>query len=294
LWIWTLIGFVGGSILAGRNLRAGEGDRKGARKLAVFVTLGGILGGAIRAHHVPLLADELAWLLSVAGWAVVWGGFSWLAYISFEPYLRRWWPHTLVSWTRLLAGHIRDPLVGRDLLVGALAGVLQTTIVLVQFELWGRSMTSPFLRPALDALQSPAWFASIVVFTVLSGLEFTLAGAAGLVLWRLIVRRTWIALAILTAAAVPLYAASASLSGALFAAVVILVALALLLRVGVLATVTMAIVGDATKYVPLTLDTQAWYFDQSLIVLLSISALAIYGFFVALAGRPAFGSMPTR
>jgi Protein kinase domain len=294
MWIWIVIGFIGGSILAGRNLRAGEGDRKGARKLAVFVALSGILGGAMRAHHVPLLADELAWLLSGAGWAVVWGGFSWLAYVSFEPYLRRWWPPTLISWTRLLAGHMRDPLVGRDLLVGALAGLLQTTIVIVQFELWGRSMTSPFLRPALDALQSPAWFASSVVFTVLTGLEFTLAGAAGLVLLRLIVRRTWIAIAILAAAAVPLYAVSPSPSGALFAAALILVALAVLLRVGVLATVTMAVVAEATKYLPLTLDTQAWYFGQSLIVLLSINALAIYGFFVALAGRPAFGSLPTR
>ena len=294
LWIWIVIAFIGGSILAGRNLRAGEGDRRGARKLAVFVALSGILGAAMRAHHVPLLADELAWLLSVAGWAVVWGGFSWLAYIGFEPYLRRWWPHTLVSWTRLLAGHMRDPLVGGDLLVGALAGLLQTTIVLVQFELWGRSMASPFLGPALDALQSPAWFASIGVFTALNGLQFTLAGGAGLVLLRLIVRRTWIAIAILAAAANPLYAVSASPSGALFAAALILIALAVLLRVGVLATVTMAVVAEATKYLPLTLEPQAWYFGQSLVVLLSINALAICGFFVALAGRPAFGSLPTR
>jgi hypothetical protein len=294
LWIWTLIGFIGGSILARRNLRAGEGDRKGARKLAVFVALGGILGGALRAHHVPSLADELAWLFSVTGWSVVWGAFCWLAYISLEPYLRRWWPHTLVSWTRLLAGRTRDPLVGRDLLVGVLAGLLLTTIMLIQFEVSGRSAPAVFLRPALDALQSSAGFASIVLFTVINGLQFTMAGVAGLVLLRLIVRRTWIAITILVASAVPLIEATASPTGTLFAIVLMLFGLTVLLRVGVLAYTTAAVVGGATRYLPLTLDTHAWYFGQSLIVLLLITALVAYGFLVALGGRPAFGVMEAK
>jgi serine/threonine-protein kinase len=47
----------------------------------------------------------------------------WLFYIALEPFVRRLWPETLVSWNRLLAGRWRDPLVGRDLLVGAVFGV---------------------------------------------------------------------------------------------------------------------------------------------------------------------------
>ena len=293
-WIWILIGFIAASILARRNLRAGEGDRGGARKLAVFVALSGILYSALRAHHVPSLADELAWLLSVTGWAVVWGGFSWLAYISFEPYLRRWWPTTLVSWTRLLEGRMRDPLVGRDLLVGALAGLLHSAIVLIQFEVSGRSAPAMHLEPALDALQSSASFASIALFTVLNGLQFTLAGIAGLVLLRLITRRTWIAITLLVAFTIPLFEAWASPMGAFFGVALSLFALAVLLRVGVLANATMVIVGFAMKSLPLTLDTNAWYFGQSLIVLLFITAMAIYGFLVALGGRPAFGVMETK
>jgi len=34
----------------------------------------------------------------------------WLFYIALEPYVRRLWPKTLVSWHRLLAGRFR----GRD------------------------------------------------------------------------------------------------------------------------------------------------------------------------------------
>ena len=45
------------------------------------------------------------------------------------------------------------------------------------------------------------------------------------------------------------------------------------------------------EWLPLTLDTQAWYFGQSLIVLSLIGALATYGFLVALGRRPAFGVM---
>jgi hypothetical protein len=292
--ISILVNLIAGSILARRNLRAGEGDRKGARKLAVFVVLSGILGGALRAHHVPSLGHELAWFLSVTGWSVVWGGFSWLAYISFEPYLRQWWPHTLVSWTRLLAGRMRDPLIGRDLLVGTVAGLLHTMVVLIQFEMSGRSAPAVFLRQALDALQSSTSFVGIVLLAVLNSVEFTLAGIAGLVLLRLILRRTWMAITVLVAFTIPLFEPSASPIGALVAVVLSLFWLAVLLRVGVLGSATMLIVADATKHLPLTLDTEAWYFGQSLIVLLLISALATYGFLLALAGRPAFGVMEAR
>ena len=60
---------------------------------------------------------------SAAGLALLWGGFTWLIYIGLEPYVRRVWPRTLISWTRLLSGQVRDPLVGRDVLIGMLVGV---------------------------------------------------------------------------------------------------------------------------------------------------------------------------
>src|SRR5262249_50848087 len=39
---------------------------------------------------------------------------------ALEPYLRRLWPEMIVSWVRFLDGRFRDPLVGRDILVGLL------------------------------------------------------------------------------------------------------------------------------------------------------------------------------
>ena len=48
----------------------------------------------------------------------------WVLYIALEPFVRRRWPQILVSWTRLLSGEWRDPLVACNVLVGCAFGVL--------------------------------------------------------------------------------------------------------------------------------------------------------------------------
>jgi hypothetical protein len=47
--------------------------------------------------------------------------------------------------------------------------------------------------------------------------------------------------------------------------------------------------GLLARGVVVTLDFDAWYVGTSFVTLLIVAALAIYGFTVALAGRPAFG-----
>src|SRR4029079_8452306 len=49
--------------------------------------------------------------------------FVWLLYVALEPHVRRIWPETMIGWSRLLAGSVRDPLVGRDVLVGVLVAI---------------------------------------------------------------------------------------------------------------------------------------------------------------------------
>ena len=51
-------------------------------------------------------------------------GLLWVLYLAVEPYVRRFWPATIVSWSRLMARQWRDPLVGRDILFGVALGVL--------------------------------------------------------------------------------------------------------------------------------------------------------------------------
>src|SRR5262249_45008564 len=67
----------------------------------------------------------------------------WLAYFALEPYARRLWPEALISWSRLLAGQFRDPMVGRDLLVGCVGGALGFLLL---------AQVLPYLAPRLLGL----------------------------------------------------------------------------------------------------------------------------------------------
>jgi hypothetical protein len=63
--------------------------------------------------------------LAVMGvcWTLFQAAFVWVLYIALEPFVRRRNPRLLITWTRLVSGEWRDPLVGRDVLVGCAAGL---------------------------------------------------------------------------------------------------------------------------------------------------------------------------
>jgi len=108
-----------GAMLARKNLHQGRGDRRGASRLAAFVFVAWAVAVFFGAHHVPTFG-ELGLFVEGLAWGIFLSCFFWVLYIALEPYVRRRWPATLVSWSRLLAGGFRDPLVGRDVLVGCL------------------------------------------------------------------------------------------------------------------------------------------------------------------------------
>jgi hypothetical protein len=109
-------------LLARRNLRLGRGDRKGAFAVCTFVSGMFLADFLIRGHHVSTFSDEYGHLVTMLAFALHWAAFAWILYVALEPYARRRWPHALIAWNRLLDGRLRDPLVGRDLLIGAVGG----------------------------------------------------------------------------------------------------------------------------------------------------------------------------
>ncbi len=288
-WVAILVGLLASAILAWRNLRAGEGDRKGAWRLSLFVCCGCAVGSGLRAHHVPSVVDEIAWLFGIAGWSILWGIFAWLAYVSSEPYVRRWWPQVLTSSARLLAGHGRDPLVGRHVLVGVVIGVFSAALLLLQLKVSGRQSVPVLRLSALESLASATTFGSLFLFALVIALLTTLIGMALLVALRLIAGRTSIAAALLVAFAVPVFAAELSPVDIVFGIIFTAFGLTVLLRIGLLAHSAAQIVMHTLTWMPLTLDGDAWYFGWSMIVLLAVAAFAGYGFFAALGGQPAFG-----
>jgi hypothetical protein len=125
---------VGAAVFAQRNVRAARGDRRGALRLSAFVFAAMVVSWFFAESHVATLW-EIALVVMALSWGLLVAGFCWLGYLAAEPLLRRRWPDVLVTWTRLLAGEFRDPLVGRDLLVGCSVGPLLAVIALASLLL---------------------------------------------------------------------------------------------------------------------------------------------------------------
>ena len=111
--------------------------------------------------------------------------------------LRRLWPRTLIAWTRVLSGQFNDPLVGRDVLVGILAGSLMVLASLLVIMTHEHTPAEVAIIPALHSLRSSRLCASRVVFLVLDSLQFSLGSFFLLLLFRVVLRRTWLAVVML-------------------------------------------------------------------------------------------------
>jgi len=288
-WVSVLLGSL---LVARRNLRLGRGDRKAALRLATFVLLTFFVSNVLSGHHVPVVGEFSLLLLDVS-WALLWAAAFWLLYVAIEPFVRRHWPDALVSWSRLISGRWNDPLVGRDLLVGA---VLAVALALSSELLW--FVPSPPSRPRAVPLVFGA--RGVIGGLIGAGAEELLFGFSMLfllVLLRALVKRTWLAAAILTllSAALGAAASAAILPGdprvfAAFSALASIAHLFVLIRFGVLATVLGGIFQHFFD-LPLTPDLSAFYAGPPLFALALVFALAVYGARRALSGRPASGRM---
>ena len=250
----------------------------------------------IRADHAATL-EEWPMMQGILAWTIWTGTFTWLVYMALEPYVRRKLPHTLIAWNRLLAGRVRDPMVGRDVLVGALAGAALFSIALLEVILppWCGAPAPAPIQPLISSLASArhvafflinnAWFYTSWNFEIL----FTV------VMFRSVFRRNWVAVALTSLVLVTAFTQSSSLPGApmplVLAATGLFVGILLyiLLRWGLLAALAMGLVLGGLSATPLTLDASSWYAGRSYFVLAACAALAIYGFVVSLGGKPMFG-----
>jgi hypothetical protein len=286
---------LGGALLARRNLHLGRGDRPGAFRLAAFVFAAWTVAWVFGAHHVPDF-QEIELFLEFLVWGSGLSFFTWLLYIGLEPYVRRRWPATLVSWSRLLAGGFRDPLVGRDVLAGCL--LCATTAALARLmwfvPLWlGYPPEQPTPGPNWQFLGSRTVIADISIILIGAPI-FWLATLFVLVLFRALMRKEWVA-AVTFVLLYTVFSAAQQTSFAPFAVVGDMIFLGLavffLIRFGLLTLVTNYIFYSVMQDFPLTLQSSVWYAGISLAGILLMAAIAFYAFYTSLGGRPAFGSV---
>jgi len=280
----------GGALLARRNLRLGRSDRRGAMRVAAFIFVCFMLSWVLATRHVRSISEYPLFIQGL-GQALFAAGLTWLIYIALEPLIRRRWPDSLIAWTRLLSGRFTDPLVGRVLLAGALLGVFGGILREVE-QLTRRTLeaTPPIPPFPWDlTLRGPRAVADHLVtgpaITMLIALGFALL----FFLLRAVLRKEWLATgAFVLIMAVLLEGGEliATAFGVVWAAALIFV----FLRFGLLALVFGNYFQHFLEF-PLTTDSSAWYAGTSLFLLLVLAALAVYGFRIALAGRPMFSGM---
>ena len=114
-------------LLARRDLRLGHGDRRGTfRAWALSFGLS-IVTWIVAPGHVNGL-EGTDRMFATLGTTLFWSSVTFVVYLALEPCVRRTWPVILITWSRLVSGRLRDPLVGRDLLVGTITGLFVSLI----------------------------------------------------------------------------------------------------------------------------------------------------------------------
>jgi serine/threonine-protein kinase len=282
---------VGAILLARRNLRLGRGDRRAARRVAFAVFYLGFFSSLFATHSFPSWSSLFFMVVSTA-FVVFFAVATWLVYLALEPYLRKVWPEMLISWSRLLSGRLLDPLVGKSILAGALGAV--AVLLFENLQILATSWLGlPEPRPryiSLDELRGVLMTVSSLLQTgigVLAGLWYVLI----LVLLGFLSRRRWVGglaflvVVVFLASAgsifygVPWFLAvpTAILTGAL----VILV----MIRFGILGFLTWGAVHGLLWSVPLLPDLASWHAFVTVIPLLAVVALSVYGFVASTRGR---------
>ncbi len=276
----------GACVLARRNWKLNRGDRRGAARLAAFTLCVNLAVKLCQASHVPEAA-EFQTLARISGQSLLVAVLFWLAYMALEPYVRRRWPQTLISWSRVLSGKLRDPVVGGDVLLGVffalIWGLLFATSVIV-FEKLG----TPPIDTSLQSLLGWRYIVANLLGHLSASIGMALFGFFFLFLLRIGLRKEWLAAAvfILLFAVTRAMRSDFPLVEAPFYALVFLLYVIFLLRFGLVPVIVASMVVDFLLMFPVTTNLSAWYIGPSLFALLIVIAIAGYGFHTSLAGRP--------
>ncbi len=268
------------AVIARFNLRRDRGDRQGAFRLA---SAGLVIYVFVAFANFHLVPDFAIFGFAFTNFAIGLGlcGILWLFYIALEPLIRARWPHSLITWNRLLAGQFRDPRLASHILIGVVIG-MAIRLGLLWKDYWvvagGDSPMGPDLaflngpRPMLNHLGNTVGGAlqiGIIVF-------FLICGVRGLL------RNDWLAVG---ASAVLMTLVSGSLQNSPHPFIDVPINLALwaifsfvLLRMGLVPTMVTVFVINALGASWVGSEFSAWYNYAPVLYLSLIGALAVYAF----------------
>lgn len=293
---WSLLLFIGGGLLALRNLSAGRGDRRGAARLAIVAFALCSVSAIVRAHHSPSASNEVIRIFSAAAYGALRALSLWIIYIALEPFVRRILPVSLVSWTRLLAGRWRDPAVGRDVLMGVVVMLAVRAIFVTTRALTGTAdipLELGVLALSMDLLAWPEVCGHAIrspVVAAVGGLGFVFV----FVLVRAVVgSRPFVTGPLYFALLVIIYVSFLPfdrLDLLLFVGGAMGAAYYYLIRHHGLLAVATAGYTNSLFLVVLTVDPGSWLLANSVTVFVIVLALLVFGARTAAAGAPLLGT----
>ena len=285
--ILQLIVIIGSIPLARYNVKLGRGDTRGAMRLGLFCAAIGIASWAIGGTHVPSVKE--ADLFFMAFMRALIGAVSVaVTYISFEPFVRRRWPQTLISWSRMLAGGLRDPLVGRDVLVGTAMGLTLALIQAFGNLAYGWTMGESVRLGIRQAVLSGGRnLVGETLFQVNDSLYKGLGILFLIFLARAVLRSEWLAAGLVTLALAGITAPSQPnpLIGWPVEILFFSLMVTTVMRRGLLSMIVALFVTTFVGFFPLIADLSVWYASETLFTVGVVIAIAVYGLRTALAGQ---------
>jgi protein kinase-like protein len=294
------LGVIFGSLLlARRNLQASRADRKGAARLAGAYILMQLAAWVVGAHHQSDALAEVDSFFRVAGTLLLQAGILWVLYLALEPFGRRFWPDGLLGWSRLLSGRVRDPRIGREILIGcAFAGALMLVDLLRSLSplLVGKPPGAPTLGDEVEVLDGFGRLFGTWTDQAFRSLQTTLVIAMLLVVARLLVRRTSMAALLSAAILVPAAGGGVPPGGVVWLyyltqAMAIGLIIVAIFRYGLLVSAVMIIVDNIPSAVPIVPNGASWASMPGNLSIALVVALACFGFYAARAGQPLLGKI---
>jgi serine/threonine-protein kinase len=272
--------------LGWHNLRSGKADPRGALHLCGLYAVCMAAADFLLMHHTANQNEINGFWMTVST-SLLNASLICMFYVALEPWVRRKWPRTIISWTRYSSKGVRDPLVGRDLLYGACLGTLLTLLDAIATLLHGNNGQPA--TPPLDALMGVRNELAGVLGAPTNAIFIGLLFFFLLFLFQLALKKEWIAAALLVAVmtlATTLSTTTPLVDYPLNVLAYAIMALALL-RYGLLAVI-IASACDRILRLGGVLDFGTWYAGMAVIPYLLIAGMAIYGFRVSLGGRMLF------
>jgi hypothetical protein len=284
LIVVVVVVMFGTMFLMRRNLRKGGGDDVAATRLASWVGIAQIGLWLLRSHLAASMGTVAMFFIAIAT-AIFYAYVVRTMYLALEPHVRRRWPQCMISWTAVLAGRWRDPIVGRDVLAGVVLAIIVRLINVIA-NLILPVAGSPDLG-ATNALNGIRSTLSLIMTGVPHGVRDTLLFFFVIFILRILLRNQWLAIGgfmLIFAAQNALQSDHPLIDGTAGFIVFGMIA-GVVFRFGLLALAAFIFLDSIVSGVQVTANPSAWYFTNDLLLLAGVLALAGWAFHTSIAGR---------